>query len=199
MNFNDDLKVVWITPMRTATRASGEVMKQLNFQTIDGMKSPVHSIGIPQGKEDYYLVLNCRNPYSRMVSMFYLTMSMENNFNQSFESWVNWNFILFEEYFNVFLSPRLKTLIKSPDYLIRTENFSDDIKSLWFIKENENFLKNVIESDVNKNKFEKEFELYGFNKKKSWKEYYNSELAETVYNKLKIDFDYFNYDKNSWK
>lgn len=134
-----------------------------------------------------------------MVSMFYLTMSMENNFNQSFKSWVNWNFILFEEYFNVFLSPRLKILIKSPDYLIRTENFSDDIKSLWFIKENENSLNNVIESDVNKNKFEKEFELYGFNKKKSWKEYYNSELAETVYNKLKIDFDYFNYDKNSWK
>ena len=36
-------------------------------------------------------------------------------------------------------------------------------------------------------------------KKESWKEYYNEEISEFVYKKMKNEFDFFNYDKNSWK
>ena len=199
MNWSDELKVVWITPMRTGTRSSGEIMWKLNFKTTDNKRPPIHSISVPIGKEDYYLVFNCRNPYSRMVSMFYLTMSRENNFNQTFRSWVDWNFILMEEYFNIFLYPRIKMLPKTPDYFVRIESFSEDIKSIWFVKENEKILSDVIENNINKNGFDKEFSEKGFDKKNSWKEYYDEEIADVVYKKLKIDFDYFNYDKNSWK
>jgi hypothetical protein len=79
------------------------------------------------------------------------------------------------------------------------ENFEDDIKSLWFVKENFDLLEQTINDNIEKNRYLTEFEEYGFTKKNSWKEYYNEEIAEIVFLKLKGEFDFFNYDKNSWK
>ena len=202
MNYNDNLKVVWITPMRTGTRSSGAIMHKLNFKSeINNIhqKETVHGIDIPEGKEDYKLIVNIRNPYSRMVSLYYLHMYNSKQFNQVFDRWVKSNLSFSDYNKNFFILESLKQLPKLPDFYIRMENFEDDIKSLWFVKENFDLLEQTINDNIEKNRYLTEFEEYGFTKKNSWKEYYNEEIAEIVFLKLKGEFDFFNYDKNSWK
>ena len=203
MNYNDELKVVWITPMRTGTRSSGTIMSKLNFKhdinkvQHDGV---VHGIGIPEGKEDYKLIVNIRNPYSRLVSIFHLYMFRSKNYDKKFYDWITKQHYIYEdEFFNIYIAGRLKRLPKEPDFYVRMENFQDDIKSLWFVKDNINLLEQTISDNIDKNRYLSEFESDVFLKKKSWKEYYNEEISEVVYKKMKNEFDFFNYDKNSWK
>ncbi len=200
MNYSDDLKVVWLTPMRTGTRASGYLMGKLNFKLTQITNDvPVHSFGIPEGKEDYYLVCNIRNPYSRLVSLFYMYMDSVNNFHLSFDKWVKGNFIHKEEEYNIFMSVRLKKLNKPVDKFIRIEKFEEDILSLPFIKNNIETLKEVIKTNISENIFSSEYENKMGEKRKPWKSFYNQERADILYTKLKCEFDFFNYDKNSWK
>ena len=203
MNYNDDLKVVWITPMRTGTRSSGAIMSKLDFKSENNnihQKEIVHVIGVPDGKEDYNLIVNIRNPYSRLVSIFHLYMYRSKNYDKKFYDWITKKHHINEdEFFNIYIASRLKGLPKEPDFYVRMENFQDDIKSLWFVKENFDLLEQTINDNIEKNRYLTEFEEYGFTKKNSWKEYYNEEIAEIVFLKLKGEFDFFNYDKNSWK
>jgi len=203
MNYNDDLKVVWITPMRTGTRSSGAIMSKLDFKSENNnihQKEIVHVIGVPDGKEDYNLIVNIRNPYSRLVSIFHLYMYRSKNYDKKFYDWITKKHHIYEdEFFNIYIASRLKGLPKEPDFYVRMENFQDDIKSLWFVKENFDLLEQTINDNIEKNRYLTEFEEYGFTKKNSWKEYYNEEIAEIVFLKLKGEFDFFNYDKNSWK
>jgi hypothetical protein len=79
------------------------------------------------------------------------------------------------------------------------ENFQDDIRSLWFVKENIDLLEQTISYNIDKNRYSSEFDSCGFLMKNSWKDYYDEEMSEIVYEKLKNEFLFFNYDKNSWK
>jgi hypothetical protein len=203
MNYNDDLKVVWITPMRTGTRSSGAIMSKLDFKSENNnihQKEIVHGIGIPEGKEDYMLIVNIRNPYSRMVSLYYLYLHNSKQFNQSFDRWVKSNLSFSDYNKSFFILDSLKKLSKLPDLYVRMENFKNDINSLWFVKENFDFLEQTLKNNIENNLYDSdEFQSNGFIKKESWKEYYNEEISEFVYKKMKNEFDFFNYDKNSWK
>ena len=205
MNYNNDLKVVWITPMRTGTRSSGVIMSKLNFKNdIDKVQygGVVHGIGIPEGKDDYKLIVNIRNPYSRMVSLYYLYLDNSKQFNQSFGRWVKSSLSFLDYNENFFIADSLKKLSKVPDLYVRMENFENDINCLWFVKENFDFLEQTLKNSIEKNCYnlgEFQFNVNGFIKKESWKEYYNEEISEFVYKKMKNEFDFFNYDKNSWK
>jgi len=205
MNYNDELKVVWITPTRTGTRSSGVIMSKLNFKNdIDKVQygGVVHGIGIPDGKDKYELIVNIRNPYSRMVSLYYLYLNNSKEFNQSFYRWVKSNLSFPDYNENFFISDSLKKLSKVPDLYVRMENFENDINSIWFVKENFNFLEQILKNSIEKNDFDlDEFQInvHGFIKKESWKEYYNDEISEFVYEKMRREFDFFSYDKNSWK
>jgi hypothetical protein len=42
--------------------------------------------------------------------------------------------------------------------------------------------------------YEKEWDFV-----KPWRSYYNQNLADIVYGYMKDNFDFFGYDKNSWK
>ncbi len=197
MNWSDELKVVWLTPMRTGTRSSGYLMNEFDFKSPNDV--PTHLFGIPEGKQDYYLICNVRNPYSRMVSLYYMYMDQVNNFDESFDNWIKGNFIFREEDYNIFLSIRLQKLNKSVDKFIRIETFEEDILSLPFVKKHSTKLRNVIQTKVSTNIFSQEYESKMGEKRKPWKSFYNQERADILYTKLKCEFDYFNYDKNSWK
>lgn len=120
------------------------------------------------------------------------------NFDYDFESWIKKDhFILMDNDYNIFLSNRIKGLKKLPSKLIRLENFVDDILSLDFVQSNYDFLKNEIETNLLKNQYINEYVQEGLYKK-YWKDYYTPETAEIVQKKLKNDFDFLNYDINSW-
>ena len=193
MNYSDDLKVVWITPMRTGTRSSNVLMKKLNFITIN------HEIKIPDGKEDYFVVMNIRNPYSRLVSLYNMFRFSKKNMNYEFETWIkNDHFVLVDKDYDTFISDRIKKLMVRPSFFVRMESFFEDILSLEFIKNNYELLKDDIDKNILYNRYENDYLPLG-SQKKFWKDYYNIELAELVQRKMFREFEYLNYDLNSWK
>ncbi len=75
MNYCDAHKLVWFAPVRTATRATGDVMRQLGF--VNGVTGKpfteaghTHELRVPPGKADYTVLVSVRNPYARMASVY---------------------------------------------------------------------------------------------------------------------------------
>ena len=72
------------------------------------------------------------------------------------------------------------------DYIGSFDNIEEEFKKVQLMNgvESEN-LKELPKLNVSKHDF--------------WKNYYDDEMAEIVYHHLKIDFDFFNFSKNSYK
>jgi len=81
---------------------------------------------------------------------------------------------------------------KMPDYFVRFESLEEDLKNLWFIKENFNDLTYIFNRYIRNNEY-KSIDT------RSWQSFYTEELAEFVYGYLKEDFMLLNYNKDSWK
>lgn len=158
-----------------------------------------HEIKIPDGKESYFVVMNIRNPYSRLVSLYNMFRFSQKNMNYEFETWIkNDHYLLMDNVHDTFLSNRIKKLKTKPSVFIRMENFVEDILSLDFIRDNYELLKEDIEENILKNRYVNDYVPPG-SQKKFWKEYYTDELAEMVQYKMKNEFEYLNYNLNSWK
>ena len=188
MNYNDDLKVVWLTPQKTGTRSCSPIMFKIGFESNTLRDVPSHDLEIPVGKENYYLVMNVRNPYDRVISLYSLYCLHAGNNPIEFEKWINDKYVFFKYKYSICLYDMIQRLPKLPDYYVKMENFENDIKSLWFVKENLGSLSNVISENIETNRYKSESEIE-----------YNQYLADIVYNNLKKDFDLFGYNKNSWK
>jgi hypothetical protein len=204
MNYSDKYKVIWLTPERTASRATLEIMKLLDFPT-----HAVHAIRMPEasGKNDYDLYVNIRNPYSRMVSLHSHWHEFEGHhiINLEFKKWLEFvfsdpidnpssNFLQGEKnenYWNTRYYDALKAMPMGPKYYIRYEFLEFDLKSLPIVRDNMDILENVFQTYIKKNRFKTQIPF--------WKTYYNQELADYVYEKLEKDFKLFNYHKDSWK
>mgnify|MGYP003343716010 CR=1 FL=1 len=80
MNVSHKLKLIWWAPPRNATRALSEILCHYEFFNYV-IKPPTdiretahtHECGIPAGLEDYDILLQVRNPYSRVVSSWHLS------------------------------------------------------------------------------------------------------------------------------
>jgi hypothetical protein len=188
MNYSDNHKVLWATPKRTATRACIPIQQYFGFDKIGQ-----HDLQIPKGKEDYFFVLNTRNPYTRMISIYHLFCINFELVPNNFNIWIRKK--LDEEVnlpdktldYQIFLK---KKIVKSPDLIIRLENLYSDILKLPFFNENSDELFDIVNDNIIKNVYSSGYD---------YKEYYNQDLADYVYSYLEEDFVYFNYNKDSWK
>ena len=188
MHYSDELRVIWFTPERNGTRSTIYLIKSLGF------KIGSHEMVYPENKKDYSFICNIRNPYSRLVSLYFLESNQINDFERDFSRWVqnsivNSGFILgFQLYYHRKLPVNTK--------FIRVENFIQDIKNLEFINFNNFEIKKVFKENIEYNHYKDEFNSK--KERKSWNHYYNQQLADFVYGKLEEQFLYFGYDKNSW-
>ena len=188
MNYSDKYKVLWATPIRTATRSCKPIQKYFEFDVIGE-----HGLEIPKGKEDYFFVLNTRNPYIRMISIYHLFCIHSNSIPNDFNSWIRQK--LYEE--KKFPGKTLdyeylikKRITKTPDLLIRVESLYSDILKLPFFMDNSDELFDIVNDNILNN---------GYSSGYDYKEYYDQDLADYVYSYLEEDFVYFNYNKDSWK
>jgi hypothetical protein len=196
MPYSDELKVFWFTPMRTASRSVSQVLEYLNFKnprTHDFIRIPEH--------HNYYFIVNIKNPYNRLVSIYHI-QKYHGTIEVDFDVWVPRrlseefntslsNFHTMERHINIFHYFK----DKKPDYIVRSEFLENDIRNIWFIKENNSpLLEQTIQNHICKNVYEKEWDFV-----KPWRSYYNQNLADIVYGYMKDNFDFFGYDKNSWK
>jgi hypothetical protein len=195
MNYSDELKIVWVTPMRTATRTCGVLQKIYNFDI-----SSQHGYSDKKDKLDYTLILNIRNPYSRLASLFRIFLHNNKSYSIDFESWVRG--IIKKEFTNTnmlrgydfYLDKIIDNIGKIPDYYVRVEFLEKDLKSLPFVKNGDIDLSEYFENQIYNNCYEKEFGDVN-----DWRLLYTQELADLVYFGMEKQFTLFNYNKDYWK
>ena len=142
-----------------------------------------------------------RNPYSRLVSIYHIYCYQFKKEPNNFRDWAIKKLREEVEFptktlnYQINLSKIFSSCNRFPDYLIRQEFLEEDIRNLWFIKENmSEELEIIIQDNIVNNGY-----LTEFGKRDPWQEYYNNSLSNYVYNFLEKDFQLFGYDKNSWK
>jgi hypothetical protein len=193
MPYSKDLKVFWFLPMRSATRSCRPILNKFNF--LDGH---LHNFINDFEHQDYYLIANVRNPYSRLVSIYLHSIIIKQISDKvRFDVWIkkriphelNPPFNL-ESKSYLYLTSAFK--YKKPDYYVRFESLEEDLKNIWFVKENyDEKMEILFNENILSNKYKSE--------EKPWQSYYTQELADFAYDNLKEDFISLNYNKDSWK
>ena len=195
MSHSDKLKVFWFNPIRTATRSSGTVQEFFKFKNVRQHYLPT------ENHKDYYLISNIRNPYSRLVSIFYFVFGKETRTIEDFRRFLKKKIqeeksnLVGTQDLQINLTKIYEGIGKFPDEFVRVENLYDDIKNLFFVRDNSDpKLYEIMENNIKSNKY---FQEYG--SRPDWKKHYDEETANILYDYLKDDFKLGNYDKNSWK
>jgi len=183
-NISEKYKFQWVAPERTGSRKVAEILSYYGFTNQGknvfyfGNYNYSHHYD-PKLNKDFRIVCNCRNPYSRVLSLY-------KNFYQSplIKNQVNFKRYLTEDLpkgkmLKLILNP---TLESKPDYVIRLEKMTDDLLKLPFIYD-------VLS--------EKQIILLSSHPKKleDWESHYDSESKEIVYNLIPNQFEYFGYQK----
>jgi len=196
MTYSDEYKVCWFTPMRNATRTTNTLLKKLGFLSIG-----THSFRLPPERLDYQLISNIRNPYSRMVSLFFLYSLHKLNYKLNFELWCEYvlNDQQFENDYQLRYDLKIKSVSRNFDKFIRVETYAEDIKSLNFIDLSNTEIDKVYQNNVLKNGYTHEFKKIQTEERQSWQDFYNQKIADLVFSKLEDQFNFFNYNRNSWK
>ena len=190
-NVNEKYGLVWIAPERSGTRSLVKIFTFCGF-VCQGRPLNLgygyhytHNWEIPEKYKDYKIISSARNPYSR-------TLALYKNFVYGFED------ITFREYilgltcgkpeenfkdgnskYSTFTNPLFE---KQPEYIIKLENFYEDIKKLPFIFNHltEQQLETMCEHG-------KEIE--------EWESHYDQEMKDLVYEHLKHQFDTWGYER----
>jgi len=214
MNFIHSEKTIWILPERTATRTVGQL---LNFWEVVIFEGGEYKTCVPhknmnggfnQGLRhewevselflDYEILLNVRNPYSRMKS-YYHSLFLKNdcmgskdcdlNFEQFFDKYCNGHggmlhHFRFEQIFEK----------RPPKLVIRYENLGEDLIKIPFIH------KKYEESEEFRQEWNRVVEKNIFNKETLNESYkYTESEAEKVYRSFETQFKLFGYPEDSWK
>ena len=188
---------LWL-PAKTATSHATHILNHFEFYNLDcdytkkiiyfkrDYVGHNHVQSLFLGHERYDLISTTRNPYTRAVSMF--------EYFQPYH--MDWKkFKTFQDYVYHLKSLPIKPYFdqRIPDYFIRQENLYEDYIKIPFIRDSKLNTCGILEELCGRKMNE------GPPKLKTYKEYYNQELADIIYLNYKEYFDHLNYDKDSWK
>jgi|LauGreDrversion4_2_1035121.scaffolds.fasta_scaffold253887_2 hypothetical protein len=196
MTYSDEYKVCWFTPQRTATRTTHTLLKKLGFLSLN-----THSFRLPSERFDYQLISNIRNPYSRMVSLFFLYSLHKLNYGLNFELWCEYalNDQQFANDYQLRYDLKIKSAGRDFNKFIRVETYAEDIKSLNFIDLSKPEVYEVYQNNILKNGYTHEFKKIQTEERQRWQDFYNQKIADLVFSKLEDQFNFFDYNRNSWK
>lgn len=186
MNISEKYKTIWIAPERTGSRKVAEILAFYEFKN-DGKRvfdhvnkyAHSHTSYVDEHYNEYSLIVNLRNPYSRVVSIF-------KNFYDAGKIKTP---DVFKKYLRedlskgntlqVVLNP---TLRKKPDFIIRLEHMEEDILKIPFICD-------VLSA--------KQLNLMTQHGKgiDEWESFYDQESKDIVYSYCRDQFIYGGYSK----
>lgn len=191
-NISEKYKFQWIAPERTGSRKVAEVLSYYDFKHLGdriynygGHKYTHKTIanenlwkGINPSSQ-YKTICNARNPYGRTYSLFKnFYWEVRDKGKEGFREFLH----------NHLLKGRMMLMTVEPkwdkpfDYIIRLEHMKDDLMKLPFI------LDVLTESQVEMlSSHGKEIE--------NWKEFYDDEMKEIVYNLTEHHFKLWGYEK----
>lgn len=156
-----------------------------------------HSEEIPPNCNDYFFIMNVHNPYKRIVSLFEMIKKGERYGAIIFEEWIKKIVHEFQKNNTnpnqIQLSKIFHNFEKKPDHFVRVENLYEDLLKIKFIEDKFNpELEQIFTEYILKNN-------YGERENDFWKNKYDKNLSDLVFDNFKNDFELFGYDKNSWK
>jgi hypothetical protein len=203
--YSEQERLAVFLPPKTGTIHATFILNHFNFKT-DTYESDSdddkliseedylihhHTKFLPKQYVDYDVIYTTRNPYSRLVSMYYHDKKMTEyksqytkTFKQYFSDRVNYGWDYVKSEFN---------FVKTPKYLLRMEHLYYDYTQIPFIRDSK-----LNESGILYELCEKKIHAKKQDTKTS-NEYYTQDMADYVYDSLKPYFDLAGYDKNSWK
>jgi hypothetical protein len=215
MNFIHSEKTVWILPERTATRTVGQLLNFWEVQIFEGNQYKTcvpnkningefsqglrHEWNIPQTFFHYDLILNVRNPYTRMKSYYY-SLFLKNDCSGSGDCHIS-----FLEFLQKYVPDyggmsyhfgfeKVFTEIKPPKYVVKYENLAEDLMKIPFINKKHN------ESEEFRSEWDRVVTNNIFNKETKGNSYnYSEQEAELIYNSFQKQFELFGYEENSWR
>ena len=214
MNFIHTEKTIWILPERTATRTVGQLLNFWEVVIFEGEQYKTcvphknmdggfnqglrHEWDVSELFKDYEILLNVRNPYSRMKSYYYSLFlkndcSGNNDCDLSFEQF-------FDKYCRLHggLLPhfRYEQIFEKrpPKLVIKYENLVEDLMKVPFIQ------KKHQDSEEFRSEWNRVVGNNIFNKETLNDSYKYTEIeAEKVYRAFETQFNLFGYSEDSWK
>ena len=187
MLINHTTKNYWWGPMRTGSREVGRFLKENGFELVGGEHEPI----IVDGS---HLFLNCRNPYTRMVSWWKFRTKQTDplidqdgreiytNDDTTFEEWVMGN----NEYYGQIEGPWDYVKIIKDNNIPFTKIPLEDLSILSTFGQYSNRGSGVWQKPTSETI-------------KPYREYYTPILAHRVYDMLKDEFEMMGYERDSWK
>jgi hypothetical protein len=205
---------MWILPERTATRTIGQL---LNFWEVEIYEGEQFKKCVPQKNlegsfsqglrhewkgtdlySDYNIILNVRNPYTRMKSYYYSLFlkndcAANNDCHLKFGEFVDKFCRISGGLLDHFTFEQIYE-IKPPIHVVKYENLKQDLLRIPFISQK------LSESNDFREEWNRVIENNIFDKetKGSSYEYLESD-AEKIYNLFKRQFELFGYEENSWR
>lgn len=214
-NLSESLGYMLILPPATGSRQAIEIFKNFPFGTFYLSKGKLiyrnpgvthtHNPYLFPGHEKYKAIMTCKNPYSKWASRFRLHLAGQRMIKSSFDiKKVFYNTVMDQFYSNCSsitkdLGAQFFTIEKEISYRIRTENILEDYRSIPFIGGSDFDKSGKLEELLNKNvgKFEKRDFKIEF--PEDWRDLFNQEIADLIYNLFESHFKYHGYEKDSWK
>jgi hypothetical protein len=214
-------------PERTGSKMTSQILKRYDFYSHLGYVNPTddestippnvigipyhsHSRLIPQKYEDYTLICNMRNPYSRIFALFInfsinaivLKKDKRDVIKEIFKKWIDTKFFDYKlevdtPSYNLNQKPmhheihNWKFTDIIPDHVVRIENFIEDMSKIEFIVNGNSWKSGEILNYYQNNNFITK-RNFGFD------EMYDIESAKKVFFYYKNHFYLYGYDPFSF-
>ena len=211
MNGSHAMKFVWWGTAGCGSRTTQVFLTQAGCKDlknyVEGFEIPqtgshTHLQGIPEGMEDYPIICNVRNPYSKCVSSFLDETADKHheNHGKSFKDWLLELTHVDRIHTNSdhFYILDWEKIGRRPDYLIRLEHMEEDLRKLPMYQHTKYFEEAMTVVRNNSFKYENPRDEYK-GEFQYFQKHYDQETADIVYTYHKEYFELGGYDKDSWK
>jgi hypothetical protein len=192
MNVSHNLKTIWWLPEQTGEDVTTNILEKYGFTIEDDVKYP-----------DYTLICNMRNPYDRILSLYFkkhfnnrlVKKELTSSYRTMFNEWIKEAFISNKLIVTTSNLPKFTKREgnildrwhfndRTPNKFVRIENYKSDINEVDFIKTEE--LTDLLDTNF------KEQRTFGFN------EMYTFESAKKIYHFHKKHFYLCGYNPFSF-
>ena len=188
MNVSDKYKLLWFATPRSASRCLYSILwNSLEFKNVYDLNCSMYTHEIVYDHEkyhDYKIIMSVRNPYSKSVSTWQWAIYDGCTFKDYILSDYTWTDA---ENITIDIYNRYN---KSVDYLIKYESLDDDVLKLPYDLDFNLIKENIYKSNLKR---------LNDGKYSDYKFYYTQELADIVFERNQNIFEFFGYERDSWK
>ena len=188
MNVSDKYKLLWFATPRSASRTLHTIFwDKLQFKNIYDLNCSMYTHEVVYDHSiynDYKIIMCVRNPYSKYVSTWQWVLNEYNTFENFILSDYNWMDVE-NHVINI-----CETYSRSIEYLIKYENIDNDVVKLPY---DLNF------GCVKQNVYKSNLKRIDDGKYSDYQFYYNQQLADEVFKRNQNIFEFFGYERDSWK